>query len=281
MKKLSILFIALIALAGCTKHETKMVDKLGCINKNSLNYDTEATIDDGSCIALGPKQYGFVLEYTATWCVNCGIWGTPTMHELIAMGDVIGIACHGDNDPMYNAGLYTSFSSARPDGGGIPSFWIGDESMPPTPSAYPGKMTTLMSRDPDASIICQGVRKDDSVTITAYSEFLKDLTGDYYVSVMITETGIDGSATSGAYKQEGTTTPDTYTHQHVLRAAYGNNCYGSLISSGSVIAGKMFQKNYTLYVDPTWTEQLATVVVLWKKNGMMYEYINAFENSIK
>lgn len=65
---------------------------------------------------------------------------------------------------------------------------------------------------------------------------------------------------------------------HILRAAYGDNCYGEKIASGTTIAGKMITKDYTMAVDPSWANELAVVVVLWKFNPTtsMYEYINAF-----
>jgi|GEM_PF-1339914 len=280
MKKLSILFIALvslIALNGCNKHEVNEVDKMGCTNKNSLNYDSKATIDDGSCIATGPLQLGLVVEYTATWCGPCGDWGAPGMQALVDMGDVVGIACHASGDPMYNATLYNSLASCRPDGGGIPAFWVGDEKMPNSPSTFPGKMTNLMARDPEGSIVCKATRVGDNVSIKAYTEFLKEVTGDYYVSVMLLESGIDGSSSSGDFEQNGTANPDTYTHQHVLRAALDDNCYGESIATGTTIAGTMIIKDFTMAIDPDWTNELAIAVVLWKKNGTMFEYVNAFE----
>ncbi|MEI6576110.1 MAG: hypothetical protein WCO63_08040 [Bacteroidota bacterium] len=280
MKKLSILFITLIALAGCTKHETNQVDKLGCKNPSSLNYDASATIDDGSCVATGPKQYGFVLEYTATWCGPCGQWGAPAVHDLYAMGDVVAVACHVDGDPMYNVSLYNQLTSCRSTGGGIPAFWVGDEKMPNSPGQFPGKMTTLMGRDPDVSTVCKATRSGANVTIKSSTEFMKNCDGDYYLSFFITESEIPGDANAGAYAQTTPADPATYTHKFVLRSALNDKAYGEKISSGAVLAGKKLDSSYSMPIDATWTNELSVCTVIWKYNAtsQLYEYQNAFES---
>jgi hypothetical protein len=277
MKKLSILFIVLITIMGCTKHEVNQLDKMGCTNKSSLNYDSEATIDDGSCVATGPLQVGFVLEYTATWCGPCGDWGAPAVHDLYEMGDVVAIACHVSGDPMYDENLYQQLSAVRETGGGIPAFWVGDEKMPNSPGQFPGKMETLMSRDPEVSTVCTAKKSGSNVVIKSATEFLKNVTGEYYISYFITESGIPGDATTGSFEQQGTSDP-AYTHKFALRAAYNDIAYGEVISTGAVTAGKMIVKDITMPVDVSWVHELSVCAVVWKKNGAMYEYMNAFES---
>ncbi len=264
------LFFGLL-LAGCNER-TVTTDIPGCTDPSSINYNPEATVDDGTCMEPQPKQWGFVLEYTATWCGPCGSSGAPKMHEMYQAGDVVGITCHVDGDPMYNQELYNSFTSCRPTGGGIPSFWVGDQS-----GGNIGHLNTLMQRNPDAGVVFSSERKGNVMEVKVLSKFFNALSGDYYLSVYILESGIDG--TTGEYEQNGTSDPD-YKHDFVLRAvATSSNAYGEKIASGNIQAGTSIRKDYSITLDPSWTNDVYVAAVLWKKDSGsgMYEYVNAFE----
>ena len=58
--KISLIFIFLITIFSCDKDEDNTntppnnpQEILGCTNQDALNYNSEATVDDGSCIILG------------------------------------------------------------------------------------------------------------------------------------------------------------------------------------------------------------------------------------
>ncbi|MHC1707652.1 MAG: Omp28-related outer membrane protein [Bacteroidales bacterium] len=216
-----------------------------------------------------------MLEYTATWCGPCGSYGAPQMHDIYNLGNVVGITAHADGDPMHNATLYSSFASARPTGGGIPSFWVGDVS-----DGDVNDMQTLLQRVPEAGVACTHSIVGNKMEVKALVEFFKNLSGDFYLSVYLLESGIDGSAGAGDHAQSGTNDPE-YKHDFVLRtAATPSNAYGEQVASGSVTEGTQIRKDYTIDINPLWnTEKVYAAVVLWKKDSGsgMYEFINAFE----
>ena len=219
------------------------------------------------------SQWGFALNYTATWCGPCGSWGAPLIHELEEMGNVVAITAHASGDPMFNQGLYNSFENVRTNGGGIPSFWIGD-----TKTNNESFMTTLLEQEPVAGIAISSSKSGTSITVKTKTEFFEAGEGEYYLSVLILESGIDGSSSSGQYAQNGTDTPATYKHDFVLRAsATDGNAYGELVTTDPA-KGTTVSKNYTITLEESWNNEVYAVAVLWRKSttGMpVFEFVNA------
>lgn len=229
--------------------------------------------------ALKPiqKQWGLVIEYTAKWCGPCGNWGAPLMHDLCSSSPyVVGIAAHASGDPMYNSTLYTAFESERTTGGGIPSFWIGDED-----SQSQSTLDAILAKTATAAIDLNYTKTASAMTINTQTKFFTATNGDYYLSVLILESGVDGgtNATSD-YKQNGTSDPD-FKHEHILRAAAGGKSYGESIISGAITAGKTVNKSYTIAIDPSWKKTLYPVAILWKyesgSTAPKYKFINCIE----
>ncbi|MCX6273252.1 MAG: Omp28-related outer membrane protein [Bacteroidetes bacterium] len=277
--KIGLFLLLGLFLAACSEHKVE-TDTLGCTDPNSLNYNKDANIDDGSCLKIEKKQYGFIIEYTAAWCVYCGgTNGAVKMHELYKTGNVVAIAAHAANgDPMNNAGLYNSFNSCRPDGGGIPHFWIGDID-----DGSSGDLTALKAKTPEAGVVLSSQVVGDSLKVKAVTEFFKALDGDYFLSVYVMEYGIDGySGGSGdPYFQVGTSDP-TYMHDLVLRSANTPSfAYGEQIVTTSVEKDATITKNYSIAIDSQWNMQkVYTVACIWKKNKDtgFFEFVNGYES---
>ena len=263
MKKIIYLFIiVLVVFTSCKK-------------------DTTATTTTST---LNPtqKQWGFVLEYTATWSYGCGKIGYPTMDSLCTSNPyVIGISCHASNDPFYNATLNSSFEADRTDGGGIPSFWIGDNA-----NYDASTLTSLLAQTATAALDLNYTKSGSTITVNTETKFFTAGTGNYYLSVYLIESGIDGSDRAAtAYQQNGlagTADTATYVHKRVLRTtSIPSNAFGESIVSGSVAAGKTINKTYTLTVDPTWTKTLNVIAVLWNYNSAaavpQYKFVNCIQ----
>ncbi len=262
MKKLIYLFVIFMVVVSCKKDNT--------------------TTPTSTALNPVQKQWGFVLEYTAQWCGPCGQWGAPTMTTLCAVSpNVVGVACHAaSGDAMNNSALYSSFYSDRTDGGGIPHFWVGDQNNNYATSA----MTTLLAQTCTAAVDLNYTRSGNTITVNTQSKFFANGTGNYYLSVLVLESGINGSASAPTgYPQNGTTDAN-YTHKHVLRAsAITGKAYGESIVNGTVKVGQTINKSYTITLDPTWTKTINVCAILWNYDATVvapapkYKYVNCVE----
>ena len=220
------------------------------------------------------QQWGFALNYTATWCFYCGQWGAPLIHQFADTGNVVAITAHAQGDPMYNSALYGNLSAVRPDGGGIPSFWVGDIATTDIAS-----MTALLAQSPVAAIAIQSEKIGDSLSVNTKVRFYEAGSGEFYLSVLILEDGIDGSGSAGEYAQNGTSNPDTYCHDFVLMASNaGGNAYGEMILSNPE-AGTEITKHYSIYVSGSWVN-IYPVAILWRLDMFGYP-VYSFVNAVK
>ena len=253
MKKLTLILLAFVLVASACKKDE----------------------EDENTLEPTAAQRGFAIEYTATWCGPCGNWGAPRMHKYghdAPHGALITV--HASGDPMYNQSLYASFSQDRPTGGGIPSFWVGDAEG----NSDNDMKTLLASGDADAGIDLSFEKDGNKLTVKTMTKFFSPASGDYYLSVLLCEDGIDGSASAGAYKQNGTSDPE-YKHEYVLRASsVDGNAYGVKISSNPS-DGSTVEKDYTFTLDPSW-KNVYPVAIVWRKDASsspLYKYINSYK----
>lgn len=226
-------------------------------------------------------QKGFSIEYTSTTCSLCGSKGGPLLHKYAddaPNGVVIALHVNG-SDPMTNNTLSYGFSSDRPSGGGIPSFWVGNDKT--ATSNQTAMIDLVKSGDAVAGVDIKYSRDGNNMNVETLTKFFGAATGDYYISVYILEDGIDGSSTAPTgYVQPGASYSypnDDYKHDFVMRAASNNNSMGELLVSNPA-ADKEISKSYTIALDPTWEKTLYAVAVIWKydMNGTMkYTYVNS------
>ncbi|MEZ5084635.1 MAG: Omp28-related outer membrane protein [Bacteroidales bacterium] len=174
---------------------------------------------------------------------------------------------------MYDANLYKSFTDDRSTGGAIPSFWVGDIK-----TYQPESMTELLNQIPIAGIGIMYTKSETNIKVNTNVKFFEDATGEYYLSVLILESGIDGTSSAGAYAQTGTANPSYYQHDFVLRASsIEGNAYGELILTNPM-EGENIENDYEIPLNSSWTNTLYPVAILWKKDiatSPKYKFINA------
>ncbi|MCF8332411.1 MAG: Omp28-related outer membrane protein [Bacteroidales bacterium] len=239
--------------------------------------------DNNNDSGLNPKQeqWGFAINYTATWCGPCGDWGAPLINDLNAEGKTVAITAHASGDPMYDSDLYNSFQQDRPGGGGIPSFWVGDTKS--GSSSAISDLQNLKSQTAVAGIDLDFNISGGSASVETAVKFFEQGTGDYYLSVFVLEDGIDGSSSAGQYEQSGTSNSypnDDYEHNYVLRASSVNGqAYGELIATDPA-SGKTVNNSYDIPVDGQWTNNVYIAAILWNyESGASpsYKFINAYK----
>lgn len=252
---LSIIFAMLLIFSSCKKD----------------NEDVNQEPDIPNQITPQQVQWGFALNYTASWWGFCGDWGNPLIHDYAAMGKVVAVATHADSDPMHND-LYDSFKNDRTTNNSIPAFWVGDVKTTDL-----DEMTTLLSQTPIAGIGITSSINGTTMTVNTQVKFFEDAEGEYYLSVLVLESGIDGSSSAGAYAQSGSSSSN-YHHDFVLRASsVEGNAYGELILTDPV-NGETADKDFEIPLNSSWNKTVYPVAILWKKDESSvpkYKYINA------
>ena len=210
MKKLTFLLLALLIISSACKKEEKEETPANIVLKPTAS------------------QKGFAMEYTATWCHPCGEWGSPLIHQYASKapnGAIITV--HESGDPMYNDILEFSLTTNRPFNSGIPFFWVGDTADADEIDAM---VDLLATGNAVAGVDISYTKSGNTMTVKTKTEFFSDAQGDYNLSVLVLEDGIDGYS-AGEYKQEGSHS-DSYTHDFVLRASASEyDAFGELISS--------------------------------------------------
>ncbi len=259
---------------------TSCKKKEGCTDPQALNYDAEAKVDNGSCLYPTESRKVTFIEFTATWCLQCGSWGSDAFHQTLADNpdELIGIASHSSpTDPMYNSVAQAFIDNFSIDN--WPNYWIGNDFLANNYFQVNNYLPTYMAQPVVANVLALYSIDATGITVRTSTKFFKDATGDFYLGVYVLESGIDGSPTAGAYAQSGTNDPN-YTHDHVLRAAATANPWGDQIVSGSATAGEIINMTYTIPLQVEWnTENLDIVCVIWKANGSSYDYVNAAEGT--
>lgn len=223
-------------------------------------------------------QNGFAIEYTATWDQFSGGWGAILLYKYAAdapNGAII--AAHLSGDPMKSQLSY-SFVYDRNHGGGIPSFYVGNNK-----TTDANAMSNLMNTPTNCGIDYQYALSADSIYVYTKTKFFSPLQGDYYLSVLILEDSIDGSSNAATYyTQKGTSTTypnDDYLHNFVLRASsVKDSAYGELLTQNPTLNMEV-DKSYTIVLDPLWQNPYP-VCIIWKYIAGAkpeYHYINSLK----
>ncbi len=271
MKKLFLLVFAFaVVLTACDKDDDDNGKKPG------------PNGDPGSTLNPEQKQWGLVINYTAKWCGPCGSWGSPLLKQLAELngGRVLAIAPHASNDPMHVASIYNGFRADRITGGGIPSFWVGDNKV--TSQNASSTMNTLTGRTPIAAIDMEVKKDTEHFDVNARVKFFENATGDFYLSFYILEDGIPGGPGSGDYTQSGVSDPN-YTHDYVPRKSYTQEVYGQSLASNPS-ADDVFDTEFEFTFDASWTNTVYVGAAIWRYNPNgnpnneepHYEFINGF-----
>jgi hypothetical protein len=190
-----------------------------------------------------------VLEYcTGTWCQYC-----PCGHSMIrdnilpAYPNTIIIGYHG---PSNSSDPYRNFNgnSIIPSLGytGYPTGIVDRTSAPASSSAW---YSRVASRNVVNASVNIDIHKSFNETtrqlnLTIFATALTGLSGDYKVSVVLTEDGLRYAQTGNAGCPGGS----EYVHDHVVRSML-NNALGDLLNEGGVWGeNELIQKGYTFTV---------------------------------
>ena len=256
MKKLTLILLAFVLIASaCKKDEDEDEAKLVPVKQINV----------------------VVLEQTGTWCGACPSAAT-VLHGL---GEkygkrIIGLAIHGANGDPMEISAFGSFRQDR-NSSSFPSFFITEDRINTSKTACEAAIDAKKAEPVKAAIAISSTIENGKISVQTLTKFYSALSGDYYLSVYVTENGIDGGPSSGAYKQ--TSGGADYKHEHVLRAtSVDGNFWGEKIVT-SPGADSEVEKSFTIPVGAGWnTSKLHVSAVLWKmetSGNNSYVFVNA------
>jgi hypothetical protein len=234
------------------------------------------------------KKHTVVFDFSDTWCGPCGAYGVAiadTVDRKLTEGDkgyLIGIkgSFSPSSPPSINAmGAGSMFDNFNLQG--VPTFMVNNiEANAPTGNNASDiteimAAATTFNATPAVASAAGNVSISGSVlTVSAKTKFWSAATGEYYMTAFLAEDKI-----IAAQNQNSATT----VHPHVLKGAMSTTGtalvatpFGEQIGTTSIAANTEFSKTYTVNIDATWKkENLEVYIIIFKKNGSKYEYVNA------
>ena len=253
-KSISLLAIAAVLLIS------------SCSKDDDNNGGTDNTGNGSQSIEK--RNRALFMDFTATWCGPCGQYGGPNFDAAISTAneDTLLTAMKvyspssepGMGHPFYSS-LTTAFNVT-----GIPAFFVNNTSASTSTSNVVSKAIAFQNATSKiiAGIAVSKTIAGDSMKVSTKTQFFKaQNTGvDYKMAIYIVEDNVIET------QLVGSTDNPNYVHRNVLRASNSGTYSGlSLNSSSAIVINQVFNKNYSIYLNPAWNKaNLKVIAVLWK-----------------
>lgn len=226
------------------------------------------------------KTRSVIFEFSETWCGPCGNWGLPLANDLSTQlassdkGYLLNIKTTSQPTSMNAVGgnaLASNFNVQA-----VPSFLINKGSVEGTnASDIMNKVTAANGTAAVASAAANLSINGNTIKVSAKAKFWTAATGQYFMSVFITENDIEAT-------QNGAAT-NPAKHPHVLRGAMAatgtalsTSPWGQQIGTATIAANAEFSKTFEAAVGAGWNSaKLEAYVVIFKQNNGLYEVVNA------
>jgi hypothetical protein len=216
------------------------------------------------------KSKALVIKFTETWCGPCGTWGWTTADGVV----------EGLGDKGYYMGAMKTSTPASMNGNcvgvmatqynitGVPTFIVGDADGGQSSNQVLNAATTISSSNTVASPAGKYTIAGSTINVTAKAKFWEAANGEYFMTAFLVEDSVLAA-------QNGKT--GTVAHHHILRGSMMANAspWGESMVNGAVTANQEFTKTFTMAIQDGWKkEKLEVYVVIYKKNGTKYDFVN-------
>ncbi len=272
MKKsiLKITAAALVAMSitffGCKKDE----DDGGNDKQPDPNQPAQVVIEQ--------KNKGIVIDITGTWCPPCGAYGIPGFNKAISLAKdrMVPFAIHS-GDPLSLAAMDAVAALPKFKSGSVPRIAAGNGLVFPagvysdinaTGNKIVSSVDTFIANNPvivgttPANLKIEG----DKISVDVHSKFFTEASGEYQIAVFFYENGV-----VSPQKKSGMPEDANQQHDHVIRAVATATAWGEALP----VSLTEVKKTYTATYKSTWNSaKMGAMVLIWKKNGTDYSYVN-------
>jgi len=231
-------------------------------------------------------QVPIVFKITGETCYYCGDWGWQAWIDLA--DDFSGTAFRWAN---YGAGFSNSYfrdqelDSSNPvsdaiedmfeDGGGKPNWGVNGVDVGLYDSDAKTAAQSSLGDTPDlagsfTSSITGGVLNLDAAT-----KFYASATGEYWIGAYVVENKVLGPQ-AGPIGNSG-----DVEHHFVMRGSMSSSPWGVQLVASGASADEIIEKSFSIALPSSYiTANLSYGIIIWKKVGSKYEYVNAYTNQI-
>lgn len=280
MKKILIVAFAVtsaLVISSCAK------DRIyGCTDPFSINYNPNATDNDGGCFSPSSQKRALMGDFTATWCPYCGEWGAAEFTEAIGGtgANAIALGIHNTDEMTTDESTaLTDYYGAEGIVGGYPTLYVWNVGTFSDGNAMAGAANADAASGPaEAGAVAGFTDNGTTMTISVSAQIFADVSGDYFVAAYLMEDGL-------VYTQQiaGADADPNFIHNHVIRESSNGSAWGEQFIFGSGSSGQVFTKSYQIERNPSWkVENMYMVAIVWKYDSAegKYTYVNAQETHL-
>jgi len=273
MKKLLVIMLAMsIGFVACKK------DDVGDdpVSENAI-----------PSVSHSQKQVPIMYKSTGETCYYCGDWGWQAWIDLADAYKGTALTWANYSSGFSNA--YFRNQEMNPTSptmeaikqnfgsGGKPNFYVNGTSYSTSTanasSAAAASIATAAS-SVVASASIEGTLENGVLTVNAEAKFYSAVSGEYYMGAYVIENHASGPQ-AGPIGTSG-----DVEHHFVMRGSMTSTSeWGVQIVSSSAAAGSTIAKTYTVTLPTSYnTDNINVGVIIWKKTGSTYSYVNAATN---
>lgn len=285
MKKIVLsLFTLMLVFSACKKdNNTATPGNTGANAKDSTNVPQEIVVPE--------KNVALINKVTGSLCPPCGSWGWTTFDELMTRNgkNAIYMGTYSDNfvaklfitqaaEDMENAWGVTGFPTFAANGIAQLDRATGGINIQGEINKVNAVVDAHIAGDVYVNSGFRSEIKDDVMTIETKTKFFKEVGGDVYLAVYLMEDKVIGYQSGHA---DGANT----SHHHVLRGAAQLDgsakaeSWGYKIGTGTTASGTTLDNKFTIDVKGYNKDNLEVAVVVWRKVGVRYQFLNAYGTS--
>ncbi len=227
-------------------------------------------------INVPATQRLLITKRTASWCPHCGGWGWTFFRQVLDdnKNKAVFFADHYD-------GLHTtptSIAIANNFGGASqPVFFVNNQNQNVTSSntasarnSIQTQVNTAFATPPVAQSAHRAFLNSatGAITVQAKARFFQPASGEFYLGIYLVRKEMTGFQSGQGNNAE---------HKEVLWGHLTANVFGELIANGSVSAGMEATVNGQISAAGLDYSKLRIVTIIWRKNGAVYQVVNANE----